>query len=416
MKVAQISKTDARGGGGASRVAAELGVLLQERGVTVDHFAGRVTGDESSKVTPFFGRFTAIMLRILERCKKWGYPDFIPFELPFLLIGCRIRAYDLLHFHDLSSVISPFTLQYLSKKQPVVWTFHDCSAFTGGCLYPMECVRYKHSCGHCPGLGEWPINTDVDRTRTLLWARKCLAATGRVMAVAPSEWMANKAYGSGMMARRPLVISNGVDIEVFRPQDKNRLRKELGLPVDRFIVLVSASNLLEGRKGTEYALAALREIQAEQPFILVVGWCGDICRKKLEGFDYSATDFVVKQEALAAFYAAADLILFCSLADNQPLSILETMASGTPTIGFKTGGIPEIISQGETGCLVEQGDVKALVLLLKEVLKNPEKLSTWGKAARKQAVACYSHNQFLENHVELYQNTIASKVVPEESR
>lgn len=402
MHIAQISKADAFGGG-ASRVAEELSQLFQAHGYVSHHWASwSGKGYDHCSTFPLYGRFSREIRMAHMMVKKAGFPELLPFELAVLLRNNRIQSYDLLHFHDLSSAISPFTLRWLAHKKPVIWTIHDCSPFTGGCLYPMGCEKFKSGCGQCPQIGQWPIDSFLDFTKLNHRIKRGLHAQGRVVTVTPSKWMSEMAYSSGMFSEPPLVIPNGVDTQLYKPTDKQKARNELGLPIDRRIILLSAGNLLDERKGTKYALKALSEIKELKPFLLVVGLVDDNAQNLLKEFDYHATGYIGDSAKLALVYSAADLFLFCSLADNQPLVVLETMAVGTPMVGFATGGIPEMVEQDKSGYLVTQRDVPNLIKVIRYAFEA-NRLSEWAQRARSRAVSIYSFDRLIENHLALYE-------------
>jgi glycosyltransferase involved in cell wall biosynthesis len=408
MHVAQISKADAFGGG-ASRVAEELCQVLRTNGYVAHHWASwSGKGYDYKTRYPLYGRFERQTRGAHYLVKKAGFPELLPFELLTLLRRGRVQNYDVVHFHDLSSAISPFTLSYLGKIKPVIWTLHDCSPFTGGCLYPMDCVRFKEGCGQCPQVGQWPIDSLIDGTATMYRIKKKLHASQRVITITPSRWMSEMAFSSGLFLEKPTVIPNGVDIDLYQAADKTYVRNTLGLPQNRRIILLSAGNILDERKGTRFALEALSQIEDLKPFLLAVGNVDESARKWLNQFDYHATGYIGEPEKLALVYAAADIFLFCSLADNQPLVILETMATGTPMIGFATGGIPEMIEQDKTGFLVPQRDVNALVAALRHAFDG-QKHFNWGREARKKAISDFSFKRLLENHVRIYEQAITQK-------
>lgn len=402
MHIAQISKADAYGGG-ASRVAEELSQQFRANGYVCHHWASWAgKGYDHKTVFPLYGRFSREMRLAHMLVKKAGFPELLPFELAVLLRNNRIYNYDVLHFHDLSSAISPFTLRWLSRQKPVIWTIHDCSPFTGGCLYPMGCEKFKSGCGGCPQIGQWPIDSYLDFTKTMHGIKRHLHAKSSVITVTPSKWMSDMAYSSGLFSEPPVVIPNGVDTQLYRPSDKKIARDELGLPNDRRIILLSAGNLLDERKGTKYALEALSELKDLEPFLLVVGSVDDKARKLIDKFDYHATGYIGDPARLALVYSAADLFVFCSLADNQPLVILETMAAGTPMVGFATGGIPEMVEQDESGYLVPQRDVSSLIGAIRRAFEGG-RLSEWARRAREKAVSLYSFDRLIENHLSLYE-------------
>lgn len=406
LRIAVISKAD-HFGGGASRVASELTSLLIAAGHQADHWLSWAGAPWKENMRPLYGRLQFPIRATNFGLRKVGFPELIPFELGPLLYRGRIWDYDLLHFHDLSSAISPLTLLWLSRRKPVVWTIHDCSPFTGGCLYPMDCTGFMRGCGKCPQLGDWPIDSLLDFTKFQQGIKRRLAASGRIHYITPSAWMARTALASGMFATAPEVVPNGVDTAIFRRADKTVVRRELGLPTDRIIVLLSAGSLLDERKGIRYSVDALREVRDLKPFILLVGNSSPQLRELLAGFDVREAGYLGDASALARHYAASDLFLFTSLADNQPLTVLETMAAGTPMVGFQTGGIPEMVVQGESGFLVPPKDRSALAVCLRSVLDDPAVLLQWARRGIQQVETSFSHNRFLESHVALYRRILA---------
>lgn len=171
------------------------------------------------------------------------------------------------------------------------------------------------------------------------------------------------------------------------------------------MVLLSAGNFFDERKGTRFALEALRGVSDLGIHLLVVGNMDDRSREHLNGFAYHEAGYVGDPARLAEHYAAADAFVFCSLADNQPLVVLETMAAGTPLIGFATGGIPELVLQDQTGFLVPQRDIQALVAALRHAFTG-DRLKRWGENARQRAVEKYSHARFLASHMALYEQVL----------
>jgi glycosyltransferase involved in cell wall biosynthesis len=404
LRVCHVSKADSLGGG-ASKVAEDLVDLLLKAGHHADHYcswSGKPYGPHRHSL---YGKF-AREIRFLQRQIKYvGFPELIPFELLTLLRPGRISRYDIIHFHDLSSAISPLTLVALAKFKPVVWTLHDCSGFTGGCLYPLGCENYRTGCGNCPQIGEWPLDTHVDFTRFHRWIKSVVHRSG-VVTVTPSNWMADLAMESGLLRQRPLVVNNGIDVHVYRYNDKGETRKALGLPLDRRIILVSAGDLSDPRKGTRFAVAALRGISEFKPFVLLLGKADQTFLESLNGLDIHVAGYVSDPSELNKYYSAADIFLFCSLADNQPLAVIESMASGTPVVGFATGGVPEMLQNNVSGLLVVQGDHGALVSAIHCAFTD-DHYRRWALNARRHVEQQFSHEALLQRHLDLYNSLIA---------
>jgi len=407
MRIAQISKADSFGGG-ASRVAEELSNILRAEGYTAHHWASwSGKGYDHIGRFPLYGRFERQIRAAHYLTKKIGFPELLPFELGTLLRHQRQQNYDLLHFHDLSSAISPLTLGHLSKKMPVIWTFHDCSPFTGGCLYPMQCDRFRMGCGNCPQIGQWPIDSFIDATRALHRVKKHIHSSNRIICITPSRWMADLAFQSGLFLKKPLVINNAVNTNIYTPSDKRAVRQSLGIPNKRNVILISAGHILDERKGTLLALEALNSCKHLKPFLLVVGAIDKTAETLLSPFDYYATGYIADQQKMATIYSAADVFLFCSLADNQPLVILETMAAGTPLVGFATGGIPEMVEQDVTGFLVPQRDIKALSQGL-SIAFSDSRHKRWSAEGRRKALDEFSWKNWGANHLDLYYEVVKS--------
>lgn len=401
LLVAIISKSD-RQGGGASLVAEDLAELLNRHGYRAEHwllgpvsaprdFQRVVGGRLGSRLVRRFHWFT----------RQFGLPDVVPVE--FLFLRRQLRCFSIVHFHDCSSAIANHTIRWTARRCPTAWTFHDCSPFTAGCLYPMECRAFERQCGRCPQLDRWPLGGRFrfDFTGTLQTIKRCTAAEARFLALAPSQWMARQAVLSGMFAVPPRVVPNFVDSERFRPRDRSQLRAELQLASDRPWVLVTAGSLADPRKGVSDAIAAVAQC-GRSPGVILVGREDPRIASLTAGIETRVTGFIASADELARWYAAADCLLFPSRADNLPCTILEAMACGTPTIGYDVGGVPDLITSERNGRLVPCGDVAALAGALAEVLDRPELLRRWSEAARQRAVSDFSKERFLNNHLAIY--------------
>ena len=402
MHIVQISKAS-RSGGGASRVAEMLHEGLIRKGLRSTHMA-RHPG--SSSDAPVRLAWPTPPLRCCERAlqvlsKMAGLPYAIPTEFPTLR-RLAARNPTLFHFHDLSNAISPLTLQMLSRHAPVVWTLHDCSPITGGCLYPMACTRYLQSCGHCPQRGVWPLNTLRDGTRQMRALQWWVHRHASIHYVSPSRWLASLVQSSGAVTDVS-VIPNGVDVQCFRPVlDRQELRARLGIPAGRPVVLVGAAALTEPRKGAKSAMEVLKKLQADvHPFVMLLGKTDAKLLESFHPLQFKTFGYVGSPTHLRELYAAADAYLNCTLADNFPLSILESLACGTPVFGFRTGGIPEIVEDGYCGALVGQTAVDELAAMLRQYLLGRIG-HHWREQACTHARENFSAERQIDAHLELY--------------
>ena len=404
MRIALISKAD-RFGGGASRVAEELCVLLQEAGHTAHHYVSTASELKSYMKSVYGGRRLGKLVRLAHYgTQRLGLQELIPWEYFVFRLTHKLTNYDLVHFHDLSSAISPLTVRLIARRVPTVWTFHDYAAFTGGCIFPMDCAKYQTGCGACPQMDLWPLSRSrgIDFTRQILRIKQSTFRQEAIHVIAPSNWMANTARASGTTFDRLSVIPYGVDTALYRPMDKEKVRRKLGLPNEKPIVLLSAGDITDKRKGTRHAIDALtRSYPDINPLVLVVGKMQPETRVLFESLEVFETGYLRDDKKKAEYFAAADVFLFCPLDDNMPLTILETMATETAMIGYATGGIPEVVEHERTGYLARKGDVTDVIRGLQQALIGRQAME-WGREARRVVERQYTHEQFLLKHIELY--------------
>lgn len=404
-KLALISKAGIDGGG-ASKVACQLHELLRTDGsFSVDHWTGEHSPPPPRRSLRG-GRVGDLLFRASRvASRKIGYPDFanITRRHPRPAEG----DYSIYHVHDVSGTVSPLILAAWGRHTPLIWTFHDCSPFTGGCIYPMECQTYLHSCGDCPQLGRWPLQTSIDHTGQMLHYKLNLINRSIAAVICPSRWIAREAVKSGVKEELLHVINNAVDTSLFRPLDRQIIRRQLGLPTEGNIILLSSVNFSNPYKGTAQALHA---IAAQTPGLNVLMIGHRIVDMPLpDGPNYLFRDFTSDNGLLASYYAASDLLLFPSLAENFSLALIESMACATPAITFDTGGIKEMVQHEVNGWVAPRGDIEALAHGLKTALDDKEMRVTWGKNARKVTLAKCSEQSFLQAHLNLYRSVLELK-------
>lgn len=349
MKVIHLAVT---AHGGAGIAAARSVQALRECGVDAEFW----TDDGSGGARPLRPRhwsgrriwldgLPAKLYRNRKLYSAWSN-NWLPSRLATRVNRARP---DVVHFHWIGGgFISPREFEHISS--PIVWTFHDAWALTGGCHYPGDCTRYTAECGNCPQLGsEDPDDLSHRNLRRIRPALRSVAAV-----VSPSHWLARRAVDSGSVATDRLhVIPYGLDERVYATATCSRFRQERGIAEDDILLAAGAQNLQEPRKGFHLLREALARIAAgtsRRCVLMLFGansqsfgrdWPGEVLR--LGVFDTPA--------ALARVYAAADVLLLPSLQDNFPNQALEAHACGCPVVGFDTGGLAEIIVPGLTGTL-----------------------------------------------------------------
>lgn len=404
MNIAIFSKSG-RKGGGASRCAEDLSYYLNKFNNKVDHFA---RSNETKNIIPLYSSFEK---KVYHRFMDIGFQEIIPFERKVIKTYDGQNKYDIFHFHDISSTITPFTLKWLSdNKKNVVLTLHDFNTFSGGCVNPLDCTKYLKYCFNCPQLGKFPLARNLDLTFLFQYIRKYVHKNSLIHYIAPSKWIADIAYNTGLLKSYPTIISNAVDVDLFKEYNKIEVRNELQLPLDRFIILLSSSSLNDSFKGVEYAIKCINLLKELNPFILLVGNINDSILERLKDFDSFSTGYIYDKKILNKYYSCPDIFLNTTIADNQPITVLEVMASGTPNFGFATGGIVEIVDNEIDGYLIDNRDFKKLADKIIEQYNKKDVFSRLGKLSRKKIENKYSMNFFIKNHQILYEKIIKTNI------
>lgn len=284
-----------------------------------------------------------------------------------------------------------FTPKYLRK--PVVWTLHDMNPFTGGCHYDQACGKFRSICSACPLLGSNNAH-DLAYDGFQLKAAAFQAWPPHLLhVVTPSRWLAEEARASTLLSRfETSVIPNGIEPDIFRPMDKSAARAALNLPQDMDIVLFVSNHIRLARKGFLDLVQAL-SLLPDMHRVLLLGVGDSHLRAVQAPFKIVQAEHVYNDTTMARLYAAADVMAIPSHQDNLPNTVLESLSCGTPVVGFNTGGIPDLVREGETGFLARTGNVSELTLAFMSAFSDRERLAACGCRARELVV-----RQFTPKH------------------
>lgn len=323
------------------------------------------------------------------------------------LVARQLPRADILHLHWATDLLDFRTLPRLAARMPLVWTFHDMNAFTGGCHYTQGCDRFVAGCGACPLL---PSADPEDVTHQVI-QRKIAAleqvSSSRLTIVAPSRWMAAEARRSTVFGKFDIeVIPNGIDVQAFRPMDRAALRSRYGFPPDDRLVLFVADNLSDRRKGILELEQALKQI-SHVPNLKIVTLGGH--RGQEQNPNYRHLGPIHDAEKICEAYNLADIFVIPTLQDNFPNTVLEAMAVGTPVVGFATGGVADAVEDGVSGLLAPTGDIAGLARHIERALTDDALRGAMSLAARARAVSCYSLKRQAQACATLYRRMLPSE-------
>lgn len=305
---------------------------------------------------------------------------------------------DVVQLHNIHGYYLNYKLlfEYLNGTDiKVVWTFHDCWAFTGHCAHFVKagCEKWKQDCHNCPLRNEYPKSWISDRSESNYMLRKELFGQSHNLSiVSVSEWIDGLVSDSFLRNKRRIIIHNGVDINSFSPDYDNSRTS---------FKLLAVSNVWNEDKGLNDMFELRRLLPAEIEFF-IVGLSANQLKRIPEGIN--GIQRTQNLSELIELYSSADVLVNPTYADTFPTVNLEALACGTPVITYKTGGSPEAIDE-ETGIVVAQGDVRGLaeaVLRLKEQPLSRE-------ACRARAERLFDKDKCFEKYISLYESLLADK-------
>ena len=409
MKILHISTKDFEGG--AARAANRLHQGLKKINIDSQMLVQTKVSDDQTVIAPqtLLEKSLANLGGIVDTIppKLYLRHSQISFSTQWLpdAIYSRIARLNpsLINLHWIHN--SHLRIETLAKlKLPIVWTLHDMWAFTGGCHYDRNCGKYVESCGACPQLKS---DRDWDLSRWI-WQRKSQAWKNiNLTIVTPSKWLAECARSSSLFRNIPVeVIPNGLDLQRYKPIDRQIVRSLLNLPQNKQLVLFGAIKATsDRRKGfhlLEAALQSLCQSGWQDKIELVVVGASQSGEPADLGFKTHYLGKLNDDISLAQVYAAADVFVAPSLQDNLPNTVVEAIACGTPSVAFKIGGMPEIIEHQQNGYLAQPYEIEDLAKGIVWLLEDKEKHQKLCHQARAEAEQKFTIELQARRYASLY--------------
>jgi glycosyltransferase involved in cell wall biosynthesis len=418
LKVVHLNTYE--GNGGAGRACLRLNKALLDNGadssvmVFLKFKASTETGTFSKNL---FQKAWAIFNILAERylVKLFVRALKTPFSLQWfgrsIVKNPAVKQADIIHLHWVNhGFLSPKFLAELDElEKPIVWTFHDSNAFTGGCHVRYTCEHFHKECGFCPLLKKSRKNDQSHKT----WIRKKNAYSElNCHIIAPSRWMAQSVKFSSLMGFREVtVIPNTIETNIFKPYKKGEAKNMLKIAPHKFVMMsgfMPSKN--DKHKGTSYLIEALNDLASRPGVIkedmeLVI--FGNKDNADMPNFPFKTTFLgtISNDEHLAKCYSAADVFITASLEDNLPNTVMEALSCATPVVGFNTGGIPDMVKHLENGYIAEYENSEDLATGI-EWLYQDEHAPEIQKEARRSILMQFSEAVVAEQHLQLYQSLL----------
>ena len=309
---------------------------------------------------------------------------------------------DIVHLHNLHSnyIHLEILLDFLADKGiPVLVTLHDCWFFTGHCTHYLAnnvCMQWEYGCNDCPSVKDCAkkkVEQYWTRKKEAFKKLKFFAFNG------VSQWTTAAAAKSLLSGARIYeTIYNWIDTNVFTPcEDVETIRNEYGILFHEKLIL-GVSQGWGLSKGIADFQALAKALKGEAKILLVGEQNG---YKSEENLCFVGRK---NKEELIRLYSAADVFVNPSRMETFGLVTIEAMACGTPVVAYNNTGSAELVTQG-CGCLVDDGDARALIETVKTVLKSEH--NAYRSECCNWAKENFQKEQQVAKYIKLYKKIIA---------
>ena len=220
------------------------------------------------------------------------------------------------------------------------------------------------------------------------------------------SWLEDKAR-----IRKPVTqILNGVDTDQFHPGSGIKIRKELDIPLDAFVVGIVAS--LNTIKDHPTLIKAFKRFQMSTPgaVLLVVGDGPE--RDRLTDIGGPGIRFLGNRTNIPELMRAFDVFVLPSINEGVSNTILEAMSTGLPVLASRVGGNPELVIDGVTGYLFPSGNIEELGSRLTEYAASENLRQDHGRSGRETVLSNFSVQAMVEQYETIWNRVIHNNTHP----
>ena len=392
--------------GSIGRTAEQLGELcIKEKWESYIAY-GRSDGESKStkiRIGNKFGVYMhGIFTRLFDIHGKCSY-----FATKRFVSKIKKISPDLIHLHAIHGYYLNYSVLFKYLKEaniPVVWTQHDCWAYTGHCAHYTEisCYKWQDQCHNCPLKGTYPASLRDRSRKNFIEKIKAFTSVKNMHIVAVSKWMKNE-LESSFLNKYPIhLIYNGIDCDRYKPQQDNETatREKYNLGSKKILLGVAAS--WTRNKGIDDYIQ-LSGLLPNEYQIVMVGVTPEL-QKRLpkEIICINRTDNI---NELVNLYSASLVVLNLSREETFGKTTAEALACGVPGIVYNSTASPELISKS-TGVVCEKGDINSVLDAIKMI-------AVWNREetiinCRERALKHFESKKNYKKYIALYKSIIGA--------
>lgn len=399
MKILQVNVVYKKGSTG--KIVYDIHKRLQEKNVESVVCYGRGQGVDEDNVyktsTEILAKSNALRSRITGLQYNGSF-----FATDKLINIIKVEEPDIVHLHCINGYfVNIYELIGFLKNNnyKTVLTLHAEFMYTGSCGHALECTKWREptGCNNCPMLKEATHSYFFDRTHTA-WEkmRKAFEGFDNLVVVSVSPWLMKRAKQSVILSnKRHFTVLNGIDTgEVFQPRNSVALRNKLGLKSEKIILHVTAS-FTSDFKGGKYIVELAKRLSNDNIKIIVIGNNDKTIDLPPNIIDVGRIE---DQRELAAYYSMADITVIASKRETFSMVCAESLACGTPVVGFRAGA-PEEISIKEYSEFVENGNIDRLEKVVKKWIIKKESIQDDIASISNDT---YSKKRMIDDYIKIY--------------
>lgn len=392
------------GKGSTGRIIKDLGSSIVKNGGEFCVAFGRGECDESINSYRIGEKKDYMLHALLSRITdRSGFYSAKPTER--LVEFIKQYNPDIIHLHNLHGYYLNIKIlfEYLKNefKGKIIWTIHDCWAFTGHCTHfaYSKCDKWQSGCFSCIEKHSYPKSLVADNSHRNYIEKKALfSGISNLNIVTVSDWLKDEVEKSFLNQYPIKRIYNGVDLEKFSPSESD-VRKKYNCENKKLILLVSDG--WDERKGYSKLIEIAKKSPEAWQYIMV-----GLDKEKIAEMPKNVIGLerTWNQQELIDIYSAADLFLNPSVEETFGLVTVEAMACGTPVVVVNSTASPELIKAEGSGLICEI--TSSVDEMLDIIAKGLTLKENGGNIAARKNAENYSVQKHNEEYIRLYSNLI----------
>ena len=360
--------------GGAFNGAKRLNEMLTEHGIESKIIVRTKIDDASPAICAFDSPLQGLVSKVKNAINLLYKKGDVKRDIlgTDLTSNPLVKEADVIFIHWISTFLSPKQIYELTtiKGKKVIFWMHDMWLFTGGCHVDRRCGGYASECRDCPMAGKYASKSFRRKKEYIKKADMTVCG--------PSRWIVEEAKKSSILEGKKIeYIPNTYDDRIFNSEcDRVSIRKELGLSLDKRLILFGAADTgtANDDKGFSYLIKAIKQLDMTDKQLVVIG-NSDGAKEILKEYDAVFLGYISDEKRLADIYRSVDVFVNPSLQESFGYTVCESMACGTPAVAFSVGGMLDQIEHMVNGYLAGFKNSDELALGIDYCLNNREKLS-----------------------------------------